>query len=183
MEVKDTEKKALETKGTEKKALEKKALEKKKTERPVNQRKKAPRGDHRRVDPRTKEWTKMEEEKKEPLTIPTEGGEGFIQIADDVVTSIAGLAVAEVDGVARLTGNMPGEIVTKLGMKKLSKGIRFSYEQDSFRIDVSVIVKFGFNIVEVSSAIQEKVKQALQTMTGLTPSVVNVRVAGVDFSS
>ena len=57
-----------------------------------------------------------------------------------------------------------------------------TYADNTFTVDVSVIVKFGFNIVEVSRAVQEKVIQALLTMTGLTVSKVNVRVAGVDFS-
>lgn len=124
----------------------------------------------------------MEEEKKAPLTIREEGEAGFIQIADDVVSNIAGLAVTEVDGVSRLTGNVPNDLIAKMGKKNLAKGVRVTYTEDSFRVDVSVVVKFGFNLVEVSKAIQDKVKQALQTMTGLTPSVVNVRVSSIDFS-
>ena len=124
----------------------------------------------------------MEEEKKVALTSRDDEGIGFIRIADDVVSNIAGLAVTEVDGVARLTGNIPNELVAKLGKKNLSKGVRVTYADRTFTVDVSVVVKFGFNIVEVSQAIQEKVKQALFTMTGLTVSKVNVRVSGIDFS-
>lgn len=123
----------------------------------------------------------MEEEKKATLTIRDDEGIGFIQIADDVVSNIAGLAATEADGVARLSGNVPNELIAKLGKKSLSKGIRVTYADNTFTVDVSVIVKFGFNIVEVSRAVQEKVIQALLTMTGLTVSKVNVRVAGVDF--
>ena len=124
----------------------------------------------------------MEEEKKATLTIRDDEGIGFIQIADDVVSNIAGLAATEADGVVRLSGNVPNELIAKLGKKSLSKGIRVTYADNTFTVDVSVIVKFGFNIVEVSRAVQEKVIQALLTMTGLTVSKVNVRVAGVDFS-
>ena len=124
----------------------------------------------------------MEEEKKATLTIRDDEGIGFIQIADDVVSNIAGLAATEADGVARLSGNVPNELIAKLGKTSLSKGIRVTYADNTFTVDVSVIVKFGFNIVEVSRAVQEKVIQALLTMTGLTVSKVNVRVAGVDFS-
>ncbi len=124
----------------------------------------------------------MEEEKKATLTIRDDEGIGFIQIADDVVSNIAGLAATEADGVARLSGNVPNELIAKLGKKSLSKGIRVTYADNTFTVDVSVIVKFGFNIVEVSRTVQEKVIQALLTMTGLTVSKVNVRVAGVDFS-
>ena len=124
----------------------------------------------------------MEEEKKATLTIHDDESIGFIQIADDVVSNIAGLAVTEVDGVSKLTGNIPNELIAKLGKKNLSKGIRVIYADNTFTVDVSVVVKFGYNIVEVSTAIQEKVKQALFTMTGLTASKVNVRVSGIDFS-
>lgn len=124
----------------------------------------------------------MEEEKKSNLTLQDDDGIGFIRIADDVVSNIAGLAVTEVDGVARLAGNIPNELISKLGKKNLSKGIRVVYAEDHFTVDVSVVVKFGYNIVEVSKAIQDKVKQALHTMTGLTASKVNVRVSGIDFS-
>ena len=124
----------------------------------------------------------MEEGKKETLTIQDEGGNGFIRISDDVVADIAALAVTEVDGVAHLTGGVSDEVVSKISRKKLSKGIRVIFDEEGFRVDVSAVVKFGYNIVEVSTSIQEKVKQALQTMTGLMPAVVNVRVSGVDFS-
>ena len=125
----------------------------------------------------------MEEGKKETLTIQDEGGNGFIRISDDVVADIAALAVTEVDGVAHLSGGVSDEMISKISRKKLSKGIRVIFDEEGFRVDVSAVVKFGYNIVEVSTSIQEKVKQALQTMTGLMPAVVNVRVSGVDFSS
>ncbi len=123
----------------------------------------------------------MEESKKATLTLTNEDGDGFIRISDDVVSNIAGLAATEVDGVSRLTGNVPGDRMAKRGKKGMSKGINVIYEENRIRIDVSIVVKVGFNIVDVSGAVQEKVKQALQTMTGLTPAVVNVRVSGVDF--
>ncbi len=124
----------------------------------------------------------MEEEKKATLTIRDDEGAGFIQIAGDVVSNIAGLAATEVDGVARLSGNVPNELIAKLGRKNLAKGIRVTYTDATFTIDVSVVVRFGFNIVDVSAAVQERVAQALYTMTGLTVSKVNVRVSGIDFS-
>ena len=124
----------------------------------------------------------MEDEKRATLTLTNEGGDGFIQVSDEVVSNIAGPAVTEVDGVARLTGNVAGDRMAKRSTKGMSKGVHVNYGENRFAIDVSIVVKFGFNIVEVSSAVQEKVKQALQTMTGLTPSIINVRVSGIDFS-
>lgn len=98
-------------------------------------------------------------------------GSGVIQIADDVVSSIVGLAVTEVDGVARLTGDISRELVAKLGKKNLSKGVVVSYEDaedgsKKVRVTTSIQIKFGYNILEVSANVQEKVKTALLTMTG-----------------
>ncbi len=124
----------------------------------------------------------MEDEKKTALTFKEEGEAGFIRVSDEVVSRIAGLAGLEVDGVSRLTGGLSGEWVSKRSRKGNFRGVHFILEKDRFRIDVSIVVKYGFNIVDVSKAVQERIKQSLQTMTGLTPTVVNVRVSGIDFS-
>jgi uncharacterized alkaline shock family protein YloU len=117
------------------------------------------------------------------ITINDETDTGIIQIADDVVSSIVGLACTEVDGVSKLTGGITRDIISKLGKNNLSNGIKVIYQEDnSVIVDVSVEVKFGFNIVEVSKAIQEKVKQSLLTMTALRCDTVNVRVSSIDFS-
>lgn len=121
------------------------------------------------------------QEKDGKYKVQTPGGEGFIQVADDVVTAIAGLAVTEVDGVACLTGGITREVIAKLGKKNLARGIRVTYEEEGLRVDVSMEIRFGYNIVEVSKNIQEKVKSTLQTMTGLNCAVVNVRISGIDF--
>ena len=117
------------------------------------------------------------------ITINDETETGIIQIADDVVSSIVGLACTEVDGVSKLTGGITRDIISKLGKNNLSNGIKVIYQEDnSVIVDVSVEVKFGFNIVDVSKAIQEKVKQSLLTMTALRCDTVNVRVSSIDFS-
>lgn len=127
----------------------------------------------------------MAEEKilnDEKFTVNAEGA-GIIEIADDVVSSIVGLAVTEVDGVAQLSGDITRDLIAKLGKKTLSKGIRISYEEKSVLVDVALVIKFGFNIVEVSKNVQEKVKITLETMTGLTCRQVNVKIAGIDFGA
>ncbi len=99
------------------------------------------------------------------------------------MSSIVGLAVTEVDGVAQLSGDITRDLIAKLGKKTLSKGIRISYEEKSVLVDVALVIKFGFNIVEVSKNVQEKVKTTLETMTGLTCRQVNVKIAGIDFGA
>lgn len=106
---------------------------------------------------------------------------GDIQIADDVIAIIAGLAATEVDGVAKMYGNITNELVSKLGMKNLSKGVKVIVGPDSVLVDLSLELKYGYSVMEVSKIVQEKVKQAIETMTGLNVSEVRVRIAGVVF--
>ena len=119
--------------------------------------------------------------KDNKYTIEDEGS-GFIQIADDVVSSIVGLACTEVEGVARLTGGITRDIVAKLGKNNLSKGIIVQYEEDKVKVDVSVEVKFGYNIVEVSKEIQDKIKTTVENMTGLEVTDIGVKISGIKVS-
>lgn len=105
---------------------------------------------------------------------------GEVRIADEVVAIIAGLAATEVDGVSSMAGNITNELVSKLGMKSLSKGIRVEVLDGVVGVDVALNIAYGFAIPEVSSKVQEKVKSAVENMTGLTVSNVNIRIAAVD---
>ncbi|MCI8490754.1 MAG: Asp23/Gls24 family envelope stress response protein [Lachnospiraceae bacterium] len=105
---------------------------------------------------------------------------GEVKIADEVVAIIAGLAATEVDGVSSMAGNITNELVSKLGMKNLSKGIRVNVAEGVVRVDVALNIAYGYAIPDVSSKVQEKVKTAIENMTGLEVSVVNVRIASVD---
>ncbi len=105
---------------------------------------------------------------------------GEVKVADEVVAIIAGLAATEVDGVGSMAGNITNEIVSKLGMKNLSKGILVEVLDDEVKVDVAINIDYGYSIPEVSEKVQEKVKSTIETMTGLTVAVVNVRIASVD---
>ena len=104
---------------------------------------------------------------------------GTVQIADDVVAIIAALAATEVQGVASMAGNITKEIVSKLGVKNLSKGVRVSVEESSVCVDVAINVEYGYSVTEVSYKVQDKVKTAVENMTGLNVTEVNVNIAGV----
>ena len=104
---------------------------------------------------------------------------GDIQIADEVIAIIAALAATEVEGVAKMYGNITNELVSKLGMKNLSKGVKVLVTPKDVKVDLSLELKYGYSVIEVSSKVQEKVKQAIETMTGLAVSMVRVRIAGV----
>ena len=107
---------------------------------------------------------------------------GDVRVADEVVAIIAGLATTEVEGVSSMAGNITNEIVSKLGMKNLSKGILVEVMENEVKVDVAINISYGYSIPEVSSKVQDKVKTAIENMTGLNVAVVNVRIASVDMA-
>ena len=107
------------------------------------------------------------------------GSIGEVRIADDVVASIAALAALEVDGVASMAGNATDELLSRGGVKGTGKGAKVEVIERIVSVEMAVNLKYGYNIPAVSGRIQEKVKSAVETMTGLTVSDVNIRIAGV----
>ena len=113
-----------------------------------------------------------------------EDGLGEVQIAEEVITIIAGLAATEVEGVCSMGGNITKELVSRLGMKNLSKGVRVEVtEEGKIEVFVTINIAYGYAIPAVSGNVQEKVKAAIENMTGLEVSGVNVRIADVDMKS
>ena len=112
-------------------------------------------------------------------TIHDDGKIGEVQIADDVVAIIAGLAATVCEGGASMYGNITNVLVAKLGMKNLAKGVKAVLENDEVTVDLALNVKFGYRIKEVSVKVQEKVKSAIENMTGLTVNLVNIRIANI----
>ena len=127
----------------------------------------------------------MEEENKitneiEEVTISESTDNNEIKIADDVVAVIAGVAVSEVPGVAEMAGGFAGGITEVLsGKKNLAKGIKVEVGDKETKIDVNIIVEYGVRIPDVAFEIQNRVKKAVETMTGLKVIEVNVHVQGV----
>lgn len=108
---------------------------------------------------------------------------GEVHVADEVVAIIAGLAATEVEGVASMAGNITNELVSKLGMKNLSKGVKVEVVEKTVSVEVALNISYGYSIPEVSEKVQEKVKSAIETMTGLSVAIVNVRIATVDMKN
>ena len=108
---------------------------------------------------------------------------GEVRIADEVVAIIAGLAATEVEGVDSMAGNITNELVGKLGMKNLSKGVKVDVTEEHVSVDLSLNLKYGYNIPDVSERVQDRVKSAIENMTGLEVSIVNIRIASVDMGS
>ena len=105
---------------------------------------------------------------------------GQIKISDEVVGVIAGLAATEVPGVAGMSGGIAGGIAEMLGRKNLSKGVKVEVGEKEAAVDLFIIVEYGAKIPDVSWKIQENVKKAIETMTGLNVVEVNIHVQGVN---
>lgn len=125
----------------------------------------------------------MNEEKKEIVELDNQikKENESIKISDDVVAVIAGVAVSEVNGVAGMAGGFAGGISEVLsGKKNLAKGIKVDVADNDAKIDVNIIVEYGSRIPDVAFEIQNRVKKAVESMTGLNVEEVNVHVQGVN---
>lgn len=109
-----------------------------------------------------------------------EANDGAIQISEDVVASIAAMAVLEVEGVCGLSSNLGADLAEMLGKKSLGKGIRItSAENDALVIDCNIVVQFGQAIFDLAKAVQDAVKSSVESITGLTVEQVNVNISGI----
>ena len=107
---------------------------------------------------------------------------GQVQIAYEVVAIIAGLAATEVEGVASMAGNITNELVSKLGKKSLSKGIRVKVEDGIVNVNVALNIAYGYSVPKTCKKVQEKVKAAIENMTGLEVEKVDIQIANVSIS-
>ena len=106
---------------------------------------------------------------------------GTIRIADEVVSIIAGLAATEVEGVAGMSGGIAGGIAEILGRKNFSKGVKVEVGEKEAAIDLYIIVKYGVRIPDIALNVQEAVKTASESRTGLSSVEGDVHVQGVGF--
>ena len=125
----------------------------------------------------------MAKDERNIYTIQNDASKGEIKIADEVVAIIAALAATEVEGVASMAGNITNELMGKLGMKNLSKGVKVDVLEGIVTVSLALNLKYNYSIVEVSARVQEKVKNAIENMTGLEVADVNIKVAGVEMES
>ena len=125
----------------------------------------------------------MAKDERNIYTIQNDASKGEIKIADEVVAIIAALAATEVEGVASMAGNITNELIGKLGMKNLSKGVKVDVLEGIVTVSLALNLEYNYSIVEVSARVQEKVKNAIENMTGLEVADVNIKVAGVEMES
>ena len=122
----------------------------------------------------------MSREERNTYTIKGDENLGEVKIADEVVAIIAGLAAMEVDGVSSMAGNATRELIGKLGMMSLSKCVKVDVLDGIVTVSLALNLKYGYSIKDITTKVQEKVKAAIENMTGLDVADVNIRIAGVD---
>ncbi len=108
---------------------------------------------------------------------------GTIRIADEVVGIIAGMAATEIPGVAGMSGGLVGGIAEMLGKKNLAKGVKVEVGEKEAAVDLYVIMEYGVRLPDIAIQVQENVKHAIESMTGLEVVEVNVHVQGVGFNA
>ena len=124
------------------------------------------------------------EKEMDKNTYVLENGEEFgtVKIANDVVSMIAGLAATEIDGVSGIVGHTANELMSKVGMKKQIKGVKVDIIEKTVSVEIAVYLNYGFNIPTTCKKVQEKVKNAIETMTGLEVADVNIRIVGINMA-
>lgn len=105
---------------------------------------------------------------------------GEVQITEDVIAIIAGLAATEVEGVHSMVGGITNELVSMLGRKNLSAGVEIECQDGTVSVVISLIIKFGYTIPDVTAKVQENVSSAIKNMTGLDVAKVDINVTNVN---
>ncbi len=108
---------------------------------------------------------------------------GSIRIANEVVRIIAGIAASEVKGIIGMSGGVVDGFAELLKKKNLAKGVKVEVGEKQAAVDLFVIVEYGSKIPEIAYQVQENVKRAIESMTGLEVVEVNVHIQGVEFKS
>lgn len=106
---------------------------------------------------------------------------GSITFANDVLATIAGIAACDIPGVAGMSGGFKDGIVELLGKKNFTKGIKITVKENAVTVDIQIVVDYGVSVPEVCKNIQDSVSKALETMTGLAVSAINISIQGVKF--
>ena len=123
----------------------------------------------------------MEQETAKNINLSGEDGTcGTVKSADDVVAMIAALAATEVDGVAAMNGNVANELLSRVGVKGLAKGVKVDILNKKVKVDLAITIEYGYNIPATCQSVQVKVKNAIENMTGLEVADVNIRISGIN---
>ena len=103
-----------------------------------------------------------------------------VKITDDVIATIAGLAATEVEGVAAMKGNVTNEMMAVIGVKNLTKGVEIDIQDGMVSVKLALSMRYGYSIPKTSAEVQDRVKNAIENMTGLKVSCVDVHITGIE---
>ena len=109
-------------------------------------------------------------------------GLGSVKIADDVVGMIAALAAGEVEGVHGMAGEVANELLDKVGVKAAGRGVKVDVNGKNVRLFLSIVMEYGYNIPTTCQKVQDKVKTAVENMTGLDVTDVSIKISGIRVS-
>lgn len=122
--------------------------------------------------------------KESEISASTDETMGNIKISVDVVSEIASIAASEIEGVSGMYSSFVEGVAQRLGAKKnASQGVRVDIADNSAEIDLYLVVMYGVKIPELAWNVQEKVKQSVEEMTGLTVEAVNIHIESIDFGT
>lgn len=124
----------------------------------------------------------MANEKNDNHTVLNTDIQGEVKIADDVVAAIAAIAAEEVEGVGKTAGGIGRTLMAYVGVKTKDSGVRVEVVGDIVHVDLTITVRYGYSIPTVSGKVQEKVKGAIENMTGLNVSDINIRISGIEMN-
>jgi uncharacterized alkaline shock family protein YloU len=112
----------------------------------------------------------------------TEDFSSEVKISSDVIATIAALAATEVEGIDSLQGNITNEIIGKLGIKNVSKGVEITFDPSGENVEASIaaVIKYGYSIPDIVKTVQDKVKSAIESMVGMNCTSVNIDIVGVN---
>ena len=106
---------------------------------------------------------------------------GSINISEDVISSIVRAAISEVEGVSGLSTTAGAELAEMIGLKTLPKGVKIRFDGNRVITDAIITVSYGSNVVNVAKAVQNAVRNVIESTTGFEDAEVNVHVSGISF--
>lgn len=109
-----------------------------------------------------------------------ENNNGLVQISDAVLVSIVQTATMETEGVHSISSSLAQDIIGKL--KKSYKGIVINKQDNKLIINIDICIKQNYKILDITKTVQEKVKSAVEEMTGLKIEKINVNVVSVELN-
>lgn len=120
---------------------------------------------------------------KSLLNVSDDSELGKVEIAPEVIETIAGLAASEIEGVASMRGNFASDVVERFGKVSHSKGVKVEISNTRTQIDVYLIIQYGVSIPKVAQQLQTNIRQSLKNMTALEVDEINVHVVGIQMES